>query len=72
MTKYVFQNYITHKHAVVIQPKTGDYYNGERWFVEYYRLGTIDYDYRGTQGTGVKVFKTETSAIRSALHYIKQ
>lgn len=46
-------------------------WNGQ-YSVEFYALGAMDNDYRGTNGTGMKVYDTEEKAIAAAKRYIKR
>ena len=43
-----------------------------RYSVSFYALGAMDNDYRGTNGTGMKVYDTEEKAIAAAKRYIKR
>lgn len=43
-----------------------------RYCVSFYALGWMDNDYRGTHGTGMKVYETEQKAIEAAKRYIKK
>ncbi len=67
MKKYELKNYITHKSAEVLTDVKG---YSSFVYVLYYRMGELDYDLRGTNGTGEKRFNNEVSALRSAKRYI--
>ena len=46
-------------------------WNGQ-YSVSFEALGAMDNDYRGTNGTGMKVYDTEEKAISAAKRYIKK
>ena len=46
-------------------------WNGQ-YAVHFFALGTPDNDYRGTNGTGLKVYDTEDKAIQSAKRYVRR
>lgn len=71
MKKYDLANYLNNKTAVVLQGEKDDYYHGEKWFVLFYKYGHMDWDAKGTRGTGEKVCNTEKEALRHAINYIK-
>lgn len=72
MKKYDLANYLNNKTAVIQQGEKGDYYDGKKWFVIFYDHGKVDWDYKGTKGTGEKVCDTENAALRIAINYIKE
>lgn len=47
------------------------HWNGQ-YAVIFYALGDIDYDYRGNNGTGMKVYDTLAKAQAAAKRYIKR
>ena len=71
MKKYDLANYFNDKTAVIRQGEKGDYYDGEKWFVIFFKHGGVDWDYKGTRGTGEKVCDTEKEALKIAIKYIE-
>lgn len=50
------------------------YFNdfSKNWTVRFYCFGSIDYEVRGTYGTGTKEYESEEKAIAAAKRYINK